>query len=288
MPKDEQTEQNVQKEGEAPPIVKETPPPGSTGQQAADQQNGQQAQSGKTVVLPQSALGRIKREERDKGAKAAKLEMAKSYGFSTVEEFDAYMKGAKGNSNGKSDRVENQNRQAKPQNGKPQGDPGPAPEGMSKRAQQAWDRERDKLSRDLESAKRQAAHNDKKARQLRRQLEDRDTEMALQKSAFMVGIKDVDYAIRLLNRHVENKTEEELTGFDEVKFFEGLRPGHPYLFGETVKPATTGVSGNPPPPAPKPEDAAKAAGQNGQVDARKMDQKQYQELLRQRGLNPSI
>jgi hypothetical protein len=292
MPKDEQIEQQVQKEGEVPPPAQNgagaAPPAGSNGagQQASDQQqNGQQ---GKTVVLPQSALGRIKREERDKGAKAAKMELAKSYGFATVEELDAFLKGAK-NSN-KGDRMDNsQNRQAKPQNGKPAGDPGPAPDGMSRKAQAAWEREREKMSRELEAAKRQAAHNDKKYRQAKRQVEDRDTEMALQRSAMLTGVKDVDYAIRLLNRHVENKTEQELEGFDEVKFFEGLRSTHSYLFGETVKPATTGVGGGTaPPPAPKPEDAAKAAGQNGMVDANKLDRKAFDEMLRKRGLNPTL
>lgn len=237
--------------------------------------------NGKNLVIAQSTMGRIKKEERERGARQALVEAAKEAGFSTPEEMQAFLRGR---SNTPPPAAQPKPRPAA-QPGTA-GDPGPAPDGMSRRAQAAWDKERAKLLSDNESAKKLAAQNDKRYRQERQKNEALQTEMQLRESAIQSGITDVDYAVRLLNRHVEGKSEEDLKDFDESKFFADLRETKPYLFGETVKPATTGTAGGAAPPAPKPGDAAAAAARNGQVDARKMTQQEYQEHLRKRGLNP--
>ena len=260
------------------------------GKPAGQQQpHGQQGQ-GKNLVIAQSTMGRIKKEERDRGAKQALTEAAKAHGFDSIEEMQAFLAGRQSAAPKPAPQGGGQGQQQqKKQTGDGGGghrDPGPAPDGMSRRAQAAWEKERTKLVADVEAAKRTAAVNDKRYRQERQKNESLQTEMQLRESAIASGINDVDYAVRLLNRHVEGKSEEELKDFDESKFFTGLREQKPYLFGEVVKPATTGTAGGTVPPAPKPGAAAATAAKNGQIDARTMSQQEYQEHLRKRGLNP--
>jgi hypothetical protein len=120
-------------------------------------------------------------------------------------------------------------------------------------------------------------------KELQRQLDAKEAEMELREAAITRGIKDSDYAIRLLTRSLEGKTEEELAKFDHGKFFDDLRGTHPYLFGEVVKPATTGTGAGAP-AAPKPADAAAADAQNGRTDATKMTAEEYRAHLAKRGL----
>jgi hypothetical protein len=125
----------------------------------------------------------------------------------------------------------------------------------------------------------------KKARQERDAIE---AEMIVRETAARKGIKDVDYALRLVTRELAGKTDEDVAKFDEAKFFDGLRETHPYLFGETTKPVTTGNGAGAAPPTPTPGAAQQSAAQGSQADARKMDQKQYQDHLRARGLSINL
>lgn len=126
-------------------------------------------------------------------------------------------------------------------------------------------------------------------KKLRRERDAIEAEMIVREGAARLGIQDVDYAMRLLTRELSGKSMEDLEGFDEVKFFDGLREKHSYLFGERSQPATTGNSaGDSQGGAPNPGAAANGAAQGGQVDVRKMDQKEYREHLNKRGLTLGI
>jgi hypothetical protein len=290
MPLDTMTETQQEVVADAPG----TTPPAPTTQVTAPQATTPEAQQGKTVVLPSSALGRIKKEERERGMRDAQLGLAKEAGFASVEEFQAFLKGRGQQATQPGGQSQSRpQQQPKPGNNGQQGKQQPRPQQttdeLTGRAKASWERERDKLRQEIDGLKKQSAHNDKRFRQTRKELEDRETEMHLRDQATQAGVRNVDYAVHLLRQHVGNKSEEELKGFDEGKFFDGLRGQHPYLFGETVRHPTTGTSGNgAAPPSPKPGDASAAAAKNGQVDAKKLSRAEYTELLRRRGLNPAI
>ena len=82
------------------------------------------------------------------------------------------------------------------------------------------------------------------------------------------------------------KTEAELKAFDENKFFDELREKQPYLFGETVRPVTTGTGGKEP-PAPTPGTVHKSSATNGQVDVKKMNRQEFDAHLQKMGLRPT-
>lgn len=123
-------------------------------------------------------------------------------------------------------------------------------------------------------------------RKLRRQLDASVARASVERVAVSVGVKDVDYAVVLLNRALEDKSEAELAAFDHKAFFEGLRAPHPHLFGETVVRLSNGTGAGAP-PAPPPGPVARGQGADGQVDAMKMSRQEYDAYLHKRGINPN-
>lgn len=161
-----------------------------------------------------------------------------------------------------------------------------------------------KSDEDRRTLRKRWRQEEKQRRDLEAQLDAKDAEMALREECWKAGIKDVDYAIRLLTRELEGLSEEEIGAFDRTKFYDGLKQSKPYLFGEVVAPATTGTDGSaqkkdetkgadagaagaaPNPPAPGSEAAKAAADQ--QFDARKAKPEEIQSRLRALGLNPHL
>lgn len=279
MPDDPQIEQQV--------VGTEAAPEGATGGGKEAHPDGvKPLADGRVQILSSNAYRRIKEEAREKGKKDVMTETEqklKAAGYTSIDELIEKAKAGKGSTSTSDspDRGERrQDGQKASGNQQQRRDDKP-----SNRANAAWDKERQKLIRERDEAKRLSAQEERKRRDMRKKLEDRETEMALREAAISAGVRDVDYAVRLLTRHVEGKDEAALKGFDEAKYFEGLRESHPYLFGETVRPATTGTGAGAAPAAPKPGQATAAAAQNGQIDARKMNQKEFEEHLRKRGLN---
>jgi hypothetical protein len=252
---------------------------------------------GRVVVLHPSAYKRIREESRARGKKEAMNEIeaaAKAAGFSSLQEaLAAAFRGGPSRSNGHRDRHDQRNGQGN-RNGQERQlpvqavAPGPAPTPPNSHSdRKAWDRyerARQQWEKDRDVYRRRIASESNKRRDLQRQLDAKDAEMSLRETAVAVGVKDVDYALRLLTRHLEGKPEEELKDFDECKFFEGLREGKPYLFGESVVPATTGTNGNTPIP-PKPGTTAAANAKDAQVDAREMKQEEFTAKLQKMGLD---
>jgi hypothetical protein len=117
-------------------------------------------------------------------------------------------------------------------------------------------------------------------------LDAKDAEMSLREVAVSKGVRDVDYAVRLLTRHLEGQDEVALSSFDEAAYFEGLRASHPYLFGEVAVPATTGTAGGASAPAaPAPGTAAQQIAKNGTFDARTASADEFKKRLAQLGIN---
>jgi hypothetical protein len=106
----------------------------------------------------------------------------------------------------------------------------------------------------------------------------------MQLAVMQNGVTDVDFGTYLLDQYVSGKSPEELEKFDEKKWFEELRTSRPYLFGEVVRPATTGTGpGNP--PAPRPSAALSTAATANGVDVKKMNPVQFRDYLAKKGLS---
>lgn len=287
----------------APPA--DTPPPSDP---ATQQSSGE-----KPVMLPQSAFKRIKKEFREKGKREGLIELAKAYGFSSPEELEGMLKGfqaaggklpdsvsdalddqdpdaglddaAGENGDGSDGDSADASAQTPPKKGKGKGKDRQT--GSNSKSFERFQMKYDKLAKEKEQIQNQLRREVSKRREVQQRLDAREAEIALERTAHQAGVHDTDYAIRLLTRHLEGLSEENLAKFDELEFFSSLREKHPYLFGEVTRPATTGHGGNGSPATPKPGDAAKSAAQGGKTDARKMNPQEFSDLLRKRGLNPS-
>lgn len=168
-------------------------------------------------------------------------------------------------------------------------DEGVSPEEMLKqknarREQARYERHLQNLQRERDQLASKLTEETRARKTLQEALDSKDAEMALREAAVSSGVKDVDYALRLLTRELEGKSEQEMSQFDERAYFTNLRQSKPYLFGEVVQHATTGTGSSSAPAAPKP--ASVVANGNGRVDAMKMTQAEFQAELRKRNLNP--
>lgn len=139
-------------------------------------------------------------------------------------------------------------------------------------------------------ARKQWRASERRRRELQEQLDAKEAEMALREEIYRAGVHDVDYALRLLTRQLEGKSAEEIGAFDRSAFYTGLRKEKPYLFGETVAPATTGTNGVKPdgsnPVVPAPGGAAVEQAQQSQFNARTAKPQEISDRLRALGLNP--
>lgn len=268
---------------------------GSAGQQS--QQGESEQRGGKPVVLPQSAMKRIKQEAEERGQKRAREAMAKEFGFSTFAAMQEHFAHKPARAQEQDDQPEREERRGNDRNEqRANGEQrnGQQNSRAERREQGRWEREKERLQREKDALARRMTQEARQRKALQAALDAKDAEMSLREVAVKTGIRDVDYAVRLLTRHLEGMSEEEISkldggkGFDEGKFFEGLRGTHPYLFGEVTKPATTGTGAGNAPPPPKPGAAAQAQQQGNQVDAKKMSREEFQEHLRKRGLSVGL
>ncbi len=284
---------------------------GNQGTQGGDGDGIQPAEGG--FLVRSDAFKRIKDRSRERGKQEGLEELAQAKGFESVEAMNAALDGNKPGA-GNSSRTKPRRRRKKRTGGddrsanarsnnmpKPNGQQDPAADAASdggaqqpdiKQLTQSIRRMERRLERsegkntDLSKRMRRESNARKK---LRRERDALEAEMIVREVAARIGIQDVDYAMRLLTRELQGKSMEDLEGFDENKFFDGLREKHSYLFGERSQPATTGNSaGDSQGGAPNPGAAANGAAQGGQVDVRKMDEKQYREHLAKRGLQLGV
>lgn len=242
----------------------------------------------RVVSVPTAAMKRIKDEAREAGRAEALAALAQSAGFSDPDELASTLKQLR--SGGQTTRQAPAPRQT--QQPAPPAHDTTSDEVLevknARREMARYERQMEKLARERDQYLQQYQQANQQAYQLQESLDAKEAEMSLREVAVTSGVKDVDYALRLLTRELENKTEDELAAFDERGFFDGLRKQKPYLFGELTQPATTGTGVSAPTAPRASQVSAQGASAAGKVDARRMNQQEYADLLRKRGLNPNL
>lgn len=227
-----------------------------------------------SVSIPQSAFAKLKEEQRQRGKREAMSELEakfKAAGFGSLDDALAAL-------------ADTRKAPAAPAKAAPQKQQAETPQ----YERGGDDRQITRIQKERERLAKMHAQEQARARKLQRQLEAKEAEMALREAAVSHGVKDVDYALRLLQRELDGKTEAELAGFDESAFFgQKLRTSHPYLFGELVVPATTGT-GRATPAAPAPSTVQAATGTAGQFNAQKATAADFRKELMRRGLTVGL
>jgi hypothetical protein len=147
-----------------------------------------------------------------------------------------------------------------------------------------------RLTEDRRRANRRAAAEERGRREAERLLVRQEALGELRLAAVQAGVRDVDYAVTLLERRLAGRTEKELEGFDEAAFFTtDLRASHPFLYGVVEKPADSsagGGDGDTRGGAPPPKPLVKKGEGDPPMDARKLSREDYEKELRRRGLSP--
>jgi len=260
------------------------PAPDAT-QQMVQQQG--QVQQDKTMVIPHSAMKRIREEEREHGKVAALDQLAKDAGYASHADFVSALARLKSQAAPAPEQYQQQEQQPQQQDE----DGSVTPDQVAKmkdarREQGRYERQLEKTLGERNRYAQSATEWQRKAREAQAETDAVRAEMQLRTIAASVGVQDIDYAITLFAREVEKLTPEQAQTFDERSYFDQLRKSKPLLFGEAVMPATTGSgTGNAPTP-PKPNQVVAQNGANGRIDARKMSPQEYQAHLRKMGISP--
>jgi len=242
--------------------------------------------NGKNVILPQHAIGKLKQEQRERGKREALSELDakfKAAGFSGIEDAIAAMAAAKTATAKAPTTTPVKAKEPEIELDEEVQAVTAQPAGQTDHAKQMQ-----KLQRERERLAKQFAAEQAQRRKLQRQLEAKEAEFALRETAVGKGVKDVDYAIRLIQRELEGKDEKALATFNESHFFDNLRASHPYLFGEMVVPATTGTGVGAAPAAPKASAVQEAQTAAGKTDARSMKPDEFRRRMMQLGFNPTV
>jgi len=253
-----------------PPTPLAAAPPAPPAPPAGPQAAPPAAPTPPTVPERDRVSARLRQEERQKGRRAAMAELemeAKKAGFVSHAEMQAFA--------------------FEQRRGKPATPPAPAPEQIPAQAQGLSPETVKAEARRRRMAKR-LLHETRARREAERRITAREAEMELREVAIRAGVRDVDYAIAILRRHLSSQTKAQLAAFDETKWFEELRGTRAYLFGEREQPASTSpaASAAGAPPAPPAAGPVKTDDANaGQIDAKKMSRAEYIEHLRKKGLN---
>lgn len=148
-----------------------------------------------------------------------------------------------------------------------------------------------KSSQRLKELEDIAARAERKLKAKAMEVANLRTEMELAKTARKTGIVDEDYAVHLLRQRINSMSADQVSKLDPVKFFEGLRNTHGYLFGTaapvTQTPASTSPAGKPAPKTPAAAEVQQEAAAAGEVDVTKLSQADYEAYLRAKGVrNP--
>lgn len=253
----------------------------------------------KVLTIPTSAMGDIKRKERDRGRTEARSEYdtaAKEMGYESHEDMMTALRaqkvaGTRTPAQTPAPAADASDFDADPVDASPKTD-----KDARSRVVSRLEREKGQLLEDRKKLNRARAHEERQRKALQGKLDAQEAEHELRFAAVRAGVDDVDYAVVLLRRQLIGKTEEELAQFDEGAFFnQELKKSHPYLYKSGTReanssPAPDGVAGKddgaPTPAAPT---AQPDGAQDSQVDARKLSNDAYAQLLRKRGLtHPAV
>lgn len=248
------------------------------------------ATQAKSVMMPSSALKKLKEAERDKGRKAALAaqdEEARKLGFANYEALKLAAAQAK-------------NAPKPAAQGKPKDKPAATTSEPSETP--ANDRSSNRFQRENQQLLEDKRRLNKRKNMLEKQLAERDsllqresTLRQLSRIASRAGIHGDDeneMAVSLYEKHVSQLSDEQLETFDDEAFFaKTLRESKPYLFGVRDVPATTSAA------APQASTSAASTAStptatNTTTSPKKnvmdMNRKEYAEYLASRGLtNPA-
>jgi len=275
-----------------PPISSPAEDPPDSAADAGDGNPASAPSNGKVHHLAEGTFKRLKETERAKGRKEALDEFAKEQGFESADAMKAAFERRNQRRQQRDDPDKKPPKRAATKSRTPVDDPPDETDAGGDKHLKQLNRNMRKLERRVEESETKnadlARRMQREAAAKKRAERERDAleaEMAVRVSAAQAGIRDSDYAMRLLTKELQGKGDEDLAKFDEASFFSGLRETHPYLFGETTQPANTGNGAGSAPGAPNPGAAQVSAAQGGKIDARKMSREEYRQLLRDRGLN---
>lgn len=237
---------------------------------------------GEILQIPVSAMSKIKGEERRKG----QLALAKRYGFETVEEMEAVMRA-------KQTPQRPAPAAARARTAAP---PAPAAEPTLSRRDAARLQELEDANKRLTRDKNREM---KQKQALQQQLATTTAESKLRQIALRCGVVEehLDFALFQLKQKVRGLAAGQLAKFNEAEFFSQLRTRYSYIFSAVTTAPSTGVStganasGQKPAQAPAdakpptPGQATVAAANGQQVDALKLDDSSWQELLRKNNIS---
>ncbi len=247
------------------------------------------APTSKVQVIPTAAMKQLKAEERERGraqALAQQEEEAIAAGFSSHAEMLEFARNQRANPAPAA--VEQP-----PATDVPVADPAGGDQQVSvmehpevKALVSELRQTNEKLLEEKRKLNRARAREEKRNRQLTRQLQDLEATSELKMAAQQAGVQDVDYAVECFRRSIKGMSEDDLKTVDEKTFFgQTLRQTHPHLYGTEERPVNTGAPNAATKSKPAGANSAKPEGDaNGKVDAMKLSPAEYQRRLRERGL----
>lgn len=232
-------------------------------------------------------MASIKREAKEKGRREALAALdatAKELGYASHEDMVQKLRANKGRRP-----AAPAARTAPPETDEDDTDTTPPTTAPSRRRETNIERKLARAEEQRRAAHRARAAAEKRAKQLERQREADAAENELRLAAVAAGVQDVDYALTILRRELQDKSADELAKFDEKKYFsETLRKRKPYLYEVQEQPANTSPPVDPSKPntqAP-PATPPKATPAPGEKDARTMSKADFDQRLRKLGYTP--
>jgi hypothetical protein len=293
MPDEQVPDAGTQQPPEA--VTPPAPANGASGQPTTPTAGASGGEPGKTVELRHSDFKKIKDEAKEKGRREALSDLdaaAVEAGFTSAADALRALGQLK-----KTPPAQPTNQQPPQEASTMTQQPPPKtpkPPTVDKAAM-----ENAKIADERMKMRKQWRREEKVRRQVEREKANLEAEIALRGELYQMGVRDVDYALELLRREMRavstrvsaagGNPEAELAKFDRKSFMDGVRKDRPYLFGETVTPATTGTNGTTPAagtPAPPP--AGQPTVDNAQeqrFDASKATPEQVRARLQKLGLD---
>jgi hypothetical protein len=90
------------------------------------------------------------------------------------------------------------------------------------------------LSRQVEEERKMRQKAERRAREFEAQIAAREARAQIERVFVNGGVRDLDYAVSLLERETAGMTPEQAEAFDENAWLAKLRIDRPYLFGERI------------------------------------------------------
>lgn len=251
-----------------------------------------------THQVPQEQFKKLKEKAQEKGRKAAQAEITdrvKAAGFESLDEALSQIPQLQAQIDQILNQPEPDDKENEPM-ATPKKKPSNKRPGQKRSTRSKEDRmdsknakEIARLGRERQKDRDKWRREEKRRKLAEHKLAAAQAEMEVREIAINAGVKDIDYAVRLMTRECAKLPKEELGNFDESKFFTGLRDTKPYLFGEMTVPANTGTGAgdNDTPQEPKPGEVLTQNADDTQFDAQTASKADLSKRMRELGLSTS-